>query len=185
MPPQTRVELREWLKLDLDGYIKDGVFPPAPGQWRWWHRFLYPLIHWQRVMRTTEFVVHKRKGRLWLPWVFYWRWNFVRHSIRLNLEIPLNVFGPGLTVVHYGNIVINPKVRVGKNCRIHPGACLGELKEKNPTLGDNVYIGNGAIVIGDIRVGDRAKIGPHALVRHSVADDAVIVSEAAKSVSRN
>ena len=183
MPPQTRAELREWLKLDLDGYIKDGIFPASPGRWRWWDRFHCPLIFWQRVLRKTEFVVHRRTGMLWLPWVLFWRWRFLRRSIELNLEIPLNVFGPGLTVVHYGNIVINPKVRVGRNCRIHPGSCLGELKDKNPVLGDDVYIGNGAIIIGDIHIGDRAKIGPHALVRQSVAADAVVVSEMARPLS--
>jgi serine O-acetyltransferase len=99
--------------------------------------------------------------------------------MELNLEIPLNVFGPGLTVVHYGNIVVNPKVRAGRNCRIHPGSCLGEWKDGNPVFGDDVYIGNGALIIGDITIGDRAKIGPHALVRHSVEVGGVVVSEQA------
>jgi serine O-acetyltransferase len=180
VPPITRSELREWLDQDLKQYIREDAFPAAAGKWRWWHRLNFPVIHWQRILRRTEYVVATKHG----PWgalqIIFWKWRFLRLSMRVNLEIPLNVFGPGLTVVHYGSIVVNSKVRAGKNCRIHPGVCIGELHDMNPVIGDDVYVGNGAMVIGGISVGNRVKIGPHALIRDSVPDDALMVAEVGK-----
>lgn len=177
LPPRTRAELHAWMQQDLAAYQREGIFP-AP-RWRWWHRLHYPLIAWQRTLRRTEYVASIRRGRGWQLWVFFWKWQLMRASIRLNLEIPIHVFGPGLVVVHFGSIVINPRVRVGANCRLHPGVCLGEYRDQNPVLGNDVYLGNGAIVIGAVTVGDRARIGPHALVRESVPEDAVAVSQQA------
>ena len=182
MPPQSKAELRAWLKQDLESYIANGAFPAHPGRWRWYDRFRYPVIHWQRLMRRAEYSVAMRKSAAWLPFVLLVRWRFLRRSLQLNLEIPLNVFGPGLTVAHHGTIVVNSRARVGQNCRIHPGVCIGELKEKNPVLGDNIYLGNGAIIIGDVSVGDGARIGPHALVRKSVPEDSIVVAEQAREL---
>lgn len=170
------------MRQDLQKYIEQGVFEDKSGRWRWWHRLQYPLIAWQRGMRRTEYIVNTRRGRLWLPYVLFRKILFNRESTRLSLEIPLNVFGPGLTVAHFANIVVNGNARVGRNCRLHPGVCIGELHDRNPVLGDDVYLGNGAMVIGEVSIGNRVKIGPHALVRESVPDDAVIVGTIGKKV---
>ena len=158
MGPHTKEELHAWLAEDLAAYRGEGVF--AGTRWRWWDRFHYPLIAWQRTLRRTEFMLNTRQGGLWRLWIFFWKWRLMQQSVRLNLEIPVHVFGPGLVVVHFGSIVVNPRVRVGARCRIHTGVCLGEYRDRNPVLGDDVYLGNGALVIGDLEVGDRAKIGP-------------------------
>jgi serine O-acetyltransferase len=182
MPIQSRNQLREWMRQDLQQYIEQGAFHDPVGRWRIWHRLQYPLIAWQRLMRRTEFTFNTKRGRLWQPYVLFRKVVFSRASMRLSLEIPLNVFGPGLTVAHSASIVVNANATVGKNCRLHPGTCIGELHDLNPTIGDDVYLGNGAMVIGPITVGDRAKIGPHALVRESVAPDALVVGTAGRKV---
>ncbi len=179
MPPITKAELKSWLAIDLNEYVRDGIFPHGQ-RWRWWHRYQFPVIHWQRCLRRAEFAVAARRHPLWKPWVLLTRFRLQRWSIRLNLEIPINVFGPGLTIPHYGTIVVNPKVRAGSYCRIHPGTCLGELKGRNPVVGDNVYIGNGAIIFGDVIIGNGVRVGPHALVRRSINDSRVVVSPEAK-----
>src|SRR5579875_2760716 len=114
LPPRTRAELHAWMQQDLAAYQREGIFPAS--RWRWWHRLHYPVIAWQRTLRRTEYVVTARRGRVWRLWVFFWKWQLMRAGIRLNLEIPVHVFGPGLVVVHFGSIVINPRVRVGANC---------------------------------------------------------------------
>ncbi|WP_158751988.1 serine O-acetyltransferase [Acidobacterium sp. S8] len=100
-------------------------------------------------------------------------------SLLLNLEIPLNVFGPGLTIAHHGSIIVHQGVRAGSRCRIHPGACLGIAKEGTPLLSDDVYLGNGSLVAGGVVIGDHVVIGPHSLVRHSLEDDATCFAEEA------
>ena len=185
MPPQSKAELKLWMEQDLRGYIANGSFPSQSGCWKWWHRFQYPLIYWQRLLRKTEYAANVHTSLAWMPWVLFLRWRFMRRSLELNLEIPLNVFGPGLTISHYGTIVVNSKARVGQNCLIHPGTCIGELKDRNPVIGDDVYIGNGAIIIGDVQVGDGAKIGPHALVRKHVASGSTVVAEESRDLINN
>ena len=63
----------------------------------------------------------------------------------LGFSIPINVFGPGLRINHYGLIVVNPKARVGAFCDIHQGVNIGEGfgKDDVPEIGDRVYIGLG------------------------------------------
>ena len=46
-----------------------------------------------------------------------------------------------------------------------------------PTLGDDVFLGAGAMVIGDIHIGDRVFIGAAAMVTEDVPDDSVVVAE--------
>lgn len=82
-------------------------------------------------------------------------------------EIPLNVFGPGLSVPHFGTIVVNGSARIGANCRIHVGVNIGTAKDFGsacPKIGDNVYIGPGAKLFGDIVIADGCVIGANAVV---------------------
>ena len=68
-----------------------------------------------------------------------------RISVRLGFSVPLNVFGPGLSIAHYGTIV-------GSFCRIHANTNLGVSAgyKEAPRLGNRCYIGPGAILFGDI-----------------------------------
>lgn len=45
-------------------------------------------------------------------------------SAKLSISIKPNVFGPGLSIAHYGGIVVNPNAHIGSNCRIHEGLLL-------------------------------------------------------------
>lgn len=101
---------------------------------------------------------------------------FRRLSVRLGFSVPLNVFGPGLAIVHYGLLVVNPATRVGANCRIHAGVNIGgaagfksveEAALLAPVIGESCYIGPGAKIFGPIRIGDRCAIGANAVVNKS------------------
>jgi len=104
--------------------------------------------------------------------------------MKLGFSIPLNVFGPGLGIAHYGTIVVNGNAKVGANCRIHIAVNIGANGGKEaPQLGDNVYIGPGAKIFGDIRIADHVKIGANAVVNKSFDEEgAVIVGIPAKRV---
>lgn len=106
-----------------------------------------------------------------------------RLATRLGFTIPKNVFGPGLCIVHYGTIVVSRFAKVGANCRIHPSTSIGD-KDGAPTLGDNVYIGPGAKLYGDIQIGDNVSIGANAVVNKSFPSDVTIVGVPAKILGK-
>ena len=114
--------------------------------------------------------------------------RFKKVSKKLGYSIPINVCGPGLSLPHYGNIVINRKSKIGKNCKIHVGVNIGAGHDKAgraPTLGDNCYIAPGAKIFGGIEIGDYTQIGANAVVNKSFPEGYnVLVGVPAKSVKR-
>ena len=87
-------------------------------------------------------------------------------SIKLGFSIPINVFGPGLAIVHYGSIVVSPGAKIGANCRIYEGVTIGATNgsTKAATIGNNVFIGSGAKIIGDITISSNVAIAANAAV---------------------
>lgn len=114
------------------------------------------------------------------------KYKFRKLSIKLGYSIPINVFGPGLSLPHRGNIIINPNTIVGENCRIHVGVNIGAHQDGAPIIGKNVYIGPGAILFGNIIIGDNVSIGANATVNKSfVENNVVIAGTPAKIVKYN
>jgi len=119
------------------------------------------------LMRKLEFRTNCKKNVVMRRFTKY---RYVRLSKKLGFSIPINVFGPGLSIAHYGSIVVNSGTRIGANCRLHVcvnfGTKAGE-SESAPTLGDNCYIGPGAKIFGPIKIGDNTVIGANAVVNRS------------------
>jgi serine O-acetyltransferase len=95
--------------------------------------------------------------------------------------------GPGLYIGHFGQIIVHPKVSIGKNCSLSQGVTIG-LSNRGEnvgaaTIGDEVFIGPGAKVIGKVNIGNRAAIGANAVVLKDVPDQAVAVGVPAKIIS--
>ena len=91
---------------------------------------------------------------------------------------PPNVFGPGLSIAHYGSITVHPRVRVGRNCRLHICVNIGTAagySDAVPTLGNDVYIGPGAKIFGPITISDGVVIGANAVINRSVTSPQITV----------
>jgi serine O-acetyltransferase len=88
------------------------------------------------------------------------------------------VFGPGLRIWHFGNITVNAEARVGRNCTLHGDNCIGNNGKDNkcPVIGDNVELGVGAKIIGDVVLGDNIIIGAGAIVNHSFPEGNVVIA---------
>ncbi len=121
-----------------------------------------PIARFQVLLRLTEFATNRRIFGAGLL-----RAVFRHRSIRLGFTVPLNVCGPGLSLAHYGSIVIDAEVHIGKNCRIHSGVNIGRHRGGSPRIGDDVYIGPGAKLFGPIEIGDDCQIGANAVVTRS------------------
>ncbi|WP_298555608.1 serine acetyltransferase [uncultured Algibacter sp.] len=104
--------------------------------------------------------------------------KFRKQSLKLGFSIPINVFGPGLSIVHYGTIVINSNTKVGANCRIHACTNIGASggKPEAPQIGDNVYIGPGAKIYGNIKIGNNVAISANTVVNKSFEEDGVLLA---------
>ncbi len=91
-------------------------------------------------------------------------------------------FGPGFVLVHANGVVINGAVRGGSGVVIEHQVTIGAEKRQSPVLGDGVFLGAGAKIIGPVRIGDRAKIGANAVVLADVPAGATAVGVPAKVV---
>lgn len=94
-------------------------------------------------------------------------------------------FGEGLVLVHSLGVVINTAVQGGKHVVIEHQVTLGAEKGQSPCLGDHVFVGAGAKVIGAVRLGHHSRIGANAVVLTDVPDGATAVGVPARIVSRD
>lgn len=104
--------------------------------------------------------------------------RFRRLSMKLGFSIYPNTFGPGLSIVHYGTIIVNGRARIGANCRIHACVNIGASggSEKVPCIGDNVYIGPSAVIFGDINIASNVTIAANATVNKSCDQEYVVLA---------
>lgn len=134
------------------------------------------------LMRVLEYVSNAgAPAFVRLPVLFMFR----RACIRLGFSLGPNIFGPGVAIVHYGLLVIDPTTRIGKNCRIHMGVHIGGAakfvargteSDYSPRIGDNVYIGPGAKIYGPVRIGNNCTIGANSVVTKSFADEGLTIA---------
>ena len=149
-------------------------------------QFFFPSYEWQfiKALRWLEYCenVKKKSSGGVIHWLFA-KYKFRKISVKLGFSIPINVFGPGLSLPHRGNIIVNPQTKIGENCRIHVGVNIGAHHDKAPRIGNNVYIGPGAIIFGDIKIADNVSIGANATVNKSVFEpNSVVAGTPAKVV---
>jgi len=128
----------------------------------------------QRSLRVLEYygTLHGVKKLLLLP-VYVWvRVRYHRLSLKLGFSIPVNVFDEGLSIPHYGTIVVSKYAKAGRNCRIHEGVTIGATNGTRlaPRLGNNVFIGSGAKIMGGVSVADDVCIGANAVVTSSISE---------------
>ena len=118
------------------------------------------LEQFMLILRKVEYL-HDKKGFTSI----LARNRFNKISLKLGFSIHPNVFGPGLYIPHYGTIVINGNAKVGANCVLHTSTCIGGSEPK--TIGDNVYISTGAIILGEVAIADNITIGANSMVNQS------------------
>ena len=170
--PRTLADHRYFLLADLASNSLE--------RWRWYDRYRHPIVQFQRLLRHVEYLDGRGGAFAIIRLVQRYRMNQL--GLKLGFSIPRHAFGPGLSLAHYGSIVVNGNARVGRNARIHSGVNIGERNGKAPRIGDDVYISPGAKLFGDITVGDRAIIGANAVVNRDVAPDTVVAGVPARVI---
>ncbi len=172
MPIGSREEYEFYLEADRISLEQTRRRPRLFGDEVW---------KFQRLLRTLEYTLNCRRSALWRPYRSLLSLRFHRMSVQLGFTIPPNVFGPGLAIAHRGTIVVNSCARVGANCRLHVCVNIGSTAgtdEDAPVIGDNVYIGPGAILYGPIRIADGAAIGANSVVTTSFKEPFITIAGA-------
>lgn len=95
----------------------------------------------------------------------------------------------GFFINHGFGVVIHSDTKIGKNVNISQGVTIGQsnrgIKKGTPTIGDNVFIGPGVCIYGNIKIGNNVAIGANAVVNTDVPDNAVIAGIPATIISYN
>jgi len=137
---------------------------------------------------------------LWAIWIYrishalYWLHipilpRFISQIGRLLTQIEIHPgakIGKGFFIDHGAGVVIGETTEIGKNVTIFQGVTLGgtgkEKGKRHPTIGNDVVIGAGAIILGAIEIGDNARVGAGSVVTKSVPPNSTVVGNPARIV---
>ena len=167
-------DLKEYLRADLHRYggsktrwyfIK-ALFPPLPA-----FRYTYILRH------ASVFPKYSIRG-------FLYRALLQHYSHKYGFQIlPNTRIGKGLYIGHRGTVVVNGLAEIGDNCTLTHLVTIGQANRGErkgcPKIGDRVWIGAGAVVVGKIVIGDNVLIAPNAYVNFDVPSNSIVAGNPA------
>ena len=176
----SRRELADCLKEDAESFKSQNC--------SWMKRFKYNLFstpiseqkHIWAYIKHMSYVEYygtlKKKSTIYLLPYLYHLSRLRKESHITGFQIPPGTCGKGLTVYHRGTIIINPKTVIGDFCTLNAGVLIRHKEEglQAPRIGENVFIGSGANIIGDIRIGDNVVIAPNSVVTKDISDGVII-----------
>ena len=183
----TKKDLREYLSCDAKNF---------PLENEWWgkrvmnHLFSNPISDqkyiWKYIYTLRHVEYHfNNKGIYHILMSLYYRWLLREYSYKTGFQIPPNTCGKGLTIWHWGPIIINSKCKLGENCTLYPMVLIGHKSTCSPApvLGDNVFVGAGSKIIGDIRIGNNVVIGQNVTIVKNIPDKTIIVNPSARLIN--
>ncbi|HHF0511888.1 MULTISPECIES: hypothetical protein [Vibrio] len=113
---------------------------------------------------------------LFFPFHFLYHF-YSQYFISLEMPIDTNVESP-IIIWHGSGVVINPSATIGKWVELRNGVVIGNdgVNDKCPVICNSVSIGANAVIIGDITINDRAKIGPCSFVNFNVESSEKVIN---------
>lgn len=125
-----------------------------------------------------------------IPLIGLWmRYKLNKISRKYFFQVPYNVeIGPGFNFVHFGRLIIAPYVKIGSNCNIFTGVTIGATTRGVhvgvPTIGNNVWIGPNAVIVGGVCIGDDVLIAGNSYVNFDVPSHSVVIGNPARIHSK-
>lgn len=140
----------------------------------------YPGFHAILLHRLAH-AVHRAGFRLFGRLISQFSRTFTGIEIHPGATIGRRFF-----IDHGMGVVIGETTEIGDDVLLYQGVTLGgtgkESGKRHPTLGNKVIVGTGAKVLGNIRIGDNARVGAGSVVVHPVPDDSTVVGIPGKIV---
>lgn len=137
-------------------------------------RLYYEIAHWFYI--KSHFVIA--------------RYISEKAKRKTGIEIhPGATIGKNFFIDHGTGVVIGETAIIGDNVTIFHNVTLGgtgnEIGKRHPTIGNNVLIGTGASILGNIKIGNNSKIGAGAIVLKDIPDNVTAIGIPAKSIKKN
>lgn len=188
---KTKKDLKFFLEQDARKYSIQAHFS--------WGKVKYNLLAhprinngvvWRHIKALRYYEYYSNQSMPLSLWnqacLMYYAHKLRKLSYKTGFQMAPNVIGPGVTIFHYGPIICNAKARIGANATLNPNITIGHKVPGGPApiIGDNVFIGSGARVIGGVHVGNNVTIAPNAVVTHDVEDNVVVGGIPAKVIRR-
>jgi serine O-acetyltransferase len=177
-----RAALRKMLDADLFRYRG------TTARKAWVSAYLRePGFRFTHYLRKVAFYGERKKS-LWIFAYAYNRMMLHHYRFRYGFDISATTaIGPGLYIGHFGGVVISPHAVLGAHVNIAQGVTIGAAsrgpRTGAPTLGDRVWVGAHAIIVGKVTVGNDALIAPGSYVNFDVPEMAVVLGNPGKIVS--
>lgn len=139
-----------------------------------WKKCINPNLHFVYILRKAQ----KYQKKTFLN--IFWKIVLRHYQIKYGFQIyPETQIGEGFYLGHWGSLVINPDTIIGKNCNIAQGVTIGRQNrgknEGSPIIGDEVWIGTNAVVVGAVTIGNNVLIAPNTYVNFDVPNDSMVM----------
>lgn len=173
----NKKDYKHYIKVEINNYKNS--YPDLTLE-------LKRIIKFQKIYRKLEYYNNCKKSPLFKPIKIYLFYKYDKLSIKYGFHIPINTIEEGLCIIHTGPIYINKNVKIGKYLRIHPMTTIGKNIGKNqdsPTIGNNVWIGPGSKIYGNISIGNNVVIGTNSVVTKSFPSNLTIAGIPAKIIN--
>lgn len=159
-------KLKEYLEMDIYRYygrkqrLCERLFKSL--------ELKYILTFRKASLSSNKFISIFYKYRLW------------KLSRKTHIQISAKTqIGRGMYIGHLGRIIINPNTIIGDNVNLSTGVTIGQQsrgkKKGVPIIGNNVWIGTNAVIVGGIKVGNDVLIAPNAYVNNDIPDHSVVI----------
>ncbi|MHA8095458.1 serine O-acetyltransferase [Aquirufa lenticrescens] len=134
------------------------------------------------------FRLASKKKRFSLGWFIYNVFlKLISHKFGFQIPSTTNI-GDGFYIGHFGVVVINDKSIIGKNCNIAHNVTIGQIstgiKAGCPCIGNSVWIGAGAVIVGKIFIGDDVLIAPNSFVNFDVPSNSLVIGNPGKIIHK-
>ena len=144
-----------------------------------------PEFHYISTLRRTRYYYDQIlrydgiKGTLYNVKFKVFSWWLDRLSRKYHFQIPYDTnIGKGFYLAHFGRVIIHPKSVIGYNVNVSTGVVIGNQFRGNrkgaPHIGNFVWIGANAVIVGNINIGNNVLIAPGAYVNFDVPSSSVI-----------
>ena len=174
----SRKKLKKVLKLEKKAYIenfKDYIKKVLSANEK------IDIWRFQKHLRKAEY--YNNKGKIFFPLFAYHIYRKNRIGKKIGIFACINTIDEGLVIYHSGEIVVSGLAKCGKNLKLHGNNCIGNkgIDGYAPTIGDNCDVGFGAVIIGDIVLGNNIQIGANAVVNKNF-QKGILVGVPAKEI---
>jgi len=160
------------------------IFDRDPAARNWLEvLFCYPGLQALMLHRFSHWLHH-----LGLPFIPRLLSHFGRFITGIEIH-PGATIGSGVFIDHGMGVVVGETAIIGDGCLIYQGVTLGgtgkESGKRHPTLGENVVVGAGAKVLGNLQIGNNVRIGAGSVVLRDVPSDCTVVGIPGRIVYRS